>query len=428
MARRQLSIVLAPVGSRGDVQPMLALALGLRARGHEVRIGAPPNFADWIAAHGFPFTPIGSDMEADLRRHGDRVQSARHQMRILRTEIVPQQFAALTDLCRDADLVVGAGLQAAGPSVAEARGVPYAFVAYAPVVVASVHHAPPMVRFQRLPPLLNRWCWRGFDALLSAVLAGPISAGRRALGLPPVRDVAAYLTATPILVAADVALTGVAPDLPPHVHLVPALRFPDAGAVPPDVRTFLDAGPPPVLLGFGSMVTHRMRALIEVFSQAAERAGVRLLIQPGWTGVGVEDVRIGAHCALAGPVSHEALLPEIRAVVHHGGAGTTTSVARSGRPQHIVPHLLDQFYWAERVRSLGLGPAPVPVWRVRRVAPLAERLRRLVSTASYEAQARDVARRMTGDGVAAAADVLETIAAGRPPWRGASGTDVPRGG
>ena len=407
VASRRRRIVLAPVGSRGDVQPMLALALGLQARGHDVRVGAPANFAAWIQSYGIPFTALGPDMEADLRRHGDRVQSARHQMRILRSEIVPQQFAALPDLCADADVVVGAGLQAAGPSVAEALGVPYVFVAYAPVVLASAHHPPPMVRFQRLPRVVNRACWRGFDALLGLVLAGPISRGRRDLGLPPVRDVAAYLTASPIVVAAETALTGVAPDLPPSAQLVPALRLPDHGDLPEDLRAFLDAGPPPILLGFGSMVTHRMRAVVEIFGAAAGETGLRLLIQPGWTGVSAPEVRVGAHCALIGAVPHHALLPRVRAVVHHGGAGTTTSVARAGRPQLVVPHLLDQFYWAERVRALGLGPPPVPVWRVRRVPPLADALRRLVTTVDYERNAAAVAKGITGDGVEAAIRILE---------------------
>jgi UDP:flavonoid glycosyltransferase YjiC (YdhE family) len=407
MTSRQRRIVLAPVGSRGDVQPMLALALGLRARGHDVRFGAPANFEAWIRAHGIPFVALAPDMEVDLRRHGDRVQSARHQIRILRSEIVPQQFAALPDLCAGADLIVGAGLQAAGPSVAEALGVPYAFVAYAPVVLASAHHPPPMVRYQRLPKAVNRACWRGFDTLLRLVLAGPISRGRRLLGLPALRNVAAYLTASPIVIAAETALTGLAPDLPPTAHLVPALRLPDQGDLPEEVRAFLDAGAPPVLLGFGSMVTHRMRTVIEIFARAADEVGIRLLIQPGWTGVSAPDVRVGAHCALIGAVPHHALLPRVRAVVHHGGAGTTTSVARAGRPQLVVPHLLDQFYWAERVRALGLGPPPMPVWRVRRVQPVARALHRLVATAAYQRNAAGVASGITGDGVEAAIPILE---------------------
>lgn len=409
MASRRRRIVLAPVGSRGDVQPMLALALGLEARGHDVRFGAPANFEAWIRAHGIPFTALGPDMEADLRRHGDRVQVTRHQMRILRSELVPQQFAALPALCAGADLIVGAGLQVAGPSVAEALGVPYAFVAYAPVVLASAHHPPPMVRFQRLPRVVNRVSWRGFDALLGLVLAGPISRGRRNLGLPPVRNVAAYLTASPIVVAADRAITGAQPDLSPAAHLVPALRLPDHGDLPEAVLAFLEAGPPPVLLGFGSMVTHRMRAVIEIFAEAAGEVGVRLLIQAGWTGVSAPEVRIGPHCALIGAAPHHALLPRVRAVVHHGGAGTTTSVARAGRPQLVVPHLLDQFYWAERVRVLGLGPPPTPVWRVRRVPPVARALRRLVTTAAYERNAATVAAGIAGDGVAAAIRILEGL-------------------
>jgi UDP:flavonoid glycosyltransferase YjiC (YdhE family) len=388
---------------------MLALARGLAARGHAVTLAAPANFAGWIESHGVPFAPVGPDMEADLRRYGDQVQTTWHQMRILRRELVPHQFGALPGACAGADLIVGAGLQVAGPSVAEALGIPYAFVAYAPVVVRSAHHPPPLVRPQRLPRVVNRACWRGFSRMLHVVLAEPITQGRRRLGLPRVRDVASYLTPSPIILAADRAITGLAPDLGPHVYPVAALRLEDHGELPPEVRAFLDAGPPPVLVGFGSMVTDRASELVELFARAAGLAGVRLLIQPGWTGVSAKDTPVPGHCLLAGAVPHHVLLPRVRAVVHHGGAGTTTSVVRAGRPQLVLPHLLDQFYWAGRVRALGLGPPPVPVWRVRRVRALADQLNELATTAGYGERAVALAAQISGDGLQDAIAVLEQL-------------------
>jgi UDP:flavonoid glycosyltransferase YjiC (YdhE family) len=402
-------IVLAPIGSRGDVQPMLALAVGLRERGHLVTLAGPANFEAWVRTHGVPFVPVVPDMEADVRRYGDRAQRLGHQMRILRTEVIPNQFAVLPGVCAGADLIVGAGLQAAGASVAEALGVPYAFVAYAPAVFRSAHHPPPLVPPQRLPRAVNRVAWSAFGRLLQAALAGPLAAGRRPLGLPPVRDVAAYLSSPTAVLAADRAITGPVPDLPPNVHPVPALRLADHGRLPPDVEAFLDAGSPPVLVGFGSMVTDRAHALVRLFTRAAALAGVRLLIQPGWSGVSSQDVAAPPGCLLAGDLPHGALLGRVAAVVHHGGAGTTTSVARGGRPQLVLPHLLDQFYWADRVRRLGLGPQPVPVWRVRRAGALARMLDQLVTTRSYAERAVALAATIRGDGVAEATAVLEGL-------------------
>jgi UDP:flavonoid glycosyltransferase YjiC (YdhE family) len=138
-------------------------------------------------------------------------------------------------------------------------------------------------------------------------------------------------------------------------------------------------------------------------------AEVRILVQTGWTGVSARELAPTSDCLLAGELPHDALLPRVAAVVHHGGAGTTTSVARAGRAQLVLPHLLDQFYWAGRVRALGLGPPPVPVWRVRRAGPLARRLRRLVATRPYAERAAALAGAITDDGLAGAIAALERL-------------------
>jgi len=388
---------------------MVALGLELAARGHRVTVAAPANFAGWVEGHGLRFAPVGPDMESQVRQFGDRAHATLSQMRILRTEILPHQFETLPEICAGADLLIGAGMQVAGPSVAERLDIPYAFVAYAPAVLRSAHHAPPVVRPQRLPRVVNRVCWRAFDLLLGRVLSGPISRGRVALSLPPVRDVAGYLTAFPIIVAADTALTGDVPDLPAVVSRVPALRHRETGGLPADVEAFLETGPPPLSVGFGSMATDRAHDLLTTFVRAAALAGLRLIVQPGWTGLGARDLQVPPHCMVAGALSHAALLPRVCAAVHHGGAGTTASVARAARPQRVIPHLLDQFYWAGRVRALGLGPRPIPVASVRDADRLARVLRGLVETESYRRNAAAVAGRLSEDGVRQAAALVERL-------------------
>jgi UDP:flavonoid glycosyltransferase YjiC (YdhE family) len=406
-ARRARTIVLTPIGSRGDVQPMVALGLELAGHGHHVTIAAPENFASWVREHGLAFAPVGPDIEAQIRHFGEQAHETRKQMVIMRREIIPHQFDALPDICARADLLVGAGLQVAGPSIAELLGIPYAFVAYAPVVLRSGRYPPPVVRSQRLPGIVNRAVWHGFEAMLGVMIARAISRHRASLDLPPVRDVARYMTSFPILLAADRALTGDVPDLAPNVHRTSALRLPDDGTLPYDVQAYLDAGPAPVLVGFGSMVTDRAADLVATFVRAAEAAGVRLIVQAGWTGITPEQVAVPATCLLTGAIAHSALLPRVGAVVHHGGSGTTASVARAGCPQLVIPHLLDQFYWAERVRTLGLGPEPIHVRRVRRSEPLATALHDLATNAEYRANAQALAPRLTDDGAADCATILE---------------------
>jgi vancomycin aglycone glucosyltransferase len=131
--------------------------------------------------------------------------------------------------------------------------------------------------------------------------------------------------------------------------------LPDQGSLPERVEQFLASGEPPVYFGFGSMRAPEQTSRILI--EAARTLGLRSILSQGWGNLAPIDS--GADCLSIGEVSHERLLPRVAAVVHHGGAGTTTAAARAGKPQVIVPHLYDQYYWAHRVQQSGVGvPGP----------------------------------------------------------------------
>ena len=151
-----MRVLLAPHGTRGDVQPMIALAIGLRARGHHVSFVAPDNFVAWIRAHGFDVQGDGIDVEAMLRAEGARFDSLRWQMRHISQLLIPRLFASLSRASVNADLIVGAGIQLAAPSVAELRGVAFTSVVFCPCAVPGGSIPPPTLRTQTLPRWINR--------------------------------------------------------------------------------------------------------------------------------------------------------------------------------------------------------------------------------------------------------------------------------
>src|SRR3954468_119600 len=131
-----LRVVMVAGGTRGDVQPMLALALELQRRGHRVLLGAPPNFAGWVGAHGVDFHPIGQDPQAFLTKYGLDMPRA---LRALADDI-RREFAILGPLVADADLLVGASITCAGPSLAARRGIPYVYAVFCPMLIPSARH------------------------------------------------------------------------------------------------------------------------------------------------------------------------------------------------------------------------------------------------------------------------------------------------
>jgi UDP:flavonoid glycosyltransferase YjiC (YdhE family) len=128
----------------------------------------------------------------------------------------------------------------------------------------------------------------------------------------------------------------------------------------PDLKAFLDAGPPPVYIGFGSIVVDDPNAMTELIFDAVRRSGVRALVSKGWGGLGAEDLGLPEGVFMLGNVPHDWLFKHVSCVVHHGGAGTTAAGIKAGKPTIVVPFFGDQPFWVSLVARAGAGPDPIP--------------------------------------------------------------------
>ncbi|MDJ0785352.1 MAG: glycosyltransferase [Myxococcota bacterium] len=383
-----MKIALAASGSRGDVYPVLALGATLERHGHDVRVCATVDFADEVAAAGLDFRPVGSSVRSLLERNARAIHAGpRATLEACRSELralFDEQFAALPEAIDGVDLVIGAGVQVAGPSVAEAAGVPYRLLAYCPVLLPSREHPPFVVSRQGLPGWLNAGLWWLARAGLGAVMRGPLDRHRRELGLPRLGDVYRHFVSERPILAVDAGIARAPADSAFPVQQVRCLHPFEPEPLPAKLESFLASGSRPVYIGFGSMPDARPGETTRTLVEGVERAGLRAVIGGGWAGLGEGALPDSIH--VAGPVSHAALFPRVACVVHHGGAGTTTTAARAGVPQLIVPHLLDQYWFAHRMWQL--GAAPVSIRRPRLSAEsLAEWLRSLVDNDFVRARA-----------------------------------------
>lgn len=355
-------IVLATFGSRGDVQPMLALALALQLEGHDVLLAGPPEKEAWAKELDCPFHSLGSNVTAFLDGMKDAHSpfSAFSFIKFLRGELVPQ-FYALRNILTGADLAVGASLAFTLSTVAESMGVAYRYVAFTPQLLPSGHHPFLAFRRQNLPEWMNRLGWRIARNLDRLNLKAILNRLRRKLGLTPIQDPWRHILGPRVIVASDPAVAGVAPDVEVdfaqtgYLHL----RQPDVRL--PELEAFLSRGSPPVYAGFGSMPKRDQAAMVPLIVNAARSAGQRLIINRFWDEPSRSPESEDLFFIRKYP--HLSLFPRMAMVIHHGGAGTTACGAVSGVPQIIVPHVLDQYYWGNQVHLSGLGPTPI--WRSR---------------------------------------------------------------
>jgi len=404
-----MRVVLSTIGSRGDVQPLVALASHLKALGHGVRVCAPPDFREWIESLGIPVTPIGPEVRkfAASRQMATQPQAppTPEQRRQMAEATVATQFETITAAAHGCDIIVAAtALQIAARSVAEKMGIPHIFVAYSPIVLPSSHHPPPP-----LPPLPgqappstndNRELWARDAARFNDLFGAALNAHRASLGLTPVSDARSHMVTDRPWLAADPTL-GPWPDPTNEgVFQTGAWILPDERPLSRELDIFLESGEPPIYFGFGS--TRAPQDAGQVMLQAARALGRRAIVSRGW----FDDVLLvenRADCLSIGEVNVRALFSRVAAVVHHGGAGTTTAAALAGAPQVVIPDRYDQHYWAQRVHILGIGAAHAP--STPTIDSLASALERTLRP-DVAARARSIAAAVRRDGTQIAAERL----------------------
>jgi vancomycin aglycone glucosyltransferase len=403
----RVRVLLSTIGSRGDVQPLAALAVVLQLLDHEVRLCVPPDFVDWIASLGVTAIPIGPELRSTGKAQPGAAPPTPEQMRQMIEGTVAAQFETISRAAQTCDIIVGAtALQVAAPSVAERMGIPYVFAAYCPAVLPSSRHAPPVLVMRGDKPAAADadfdMLWAQDAQRWNATWGSALNSRRSALGLPEVSDVRSHILTSRPWLAADAALAPWPDPADRAVLQTGAWILPDEQPLDAGLEAFLAAGEPPIYFGFGSI---RAPAEMSRMMIAAARAvGRRAIVSRGWAELSLVDD--GRDCFSVGDVNHQALFKRVAAVVHHGGAGTTTAAARAGAPQVIIAQHYDQHYWAARIRDLGIGVAH------GHSAPTAESLASALRDALQPAvagRARSVAAEVRNDGAEVAARALVRI-------------------
>ncbi|MGM1058321.1 glycosyltransferase [Saccharothrix sp. Mg75] len=398
-----MRVLLSTYGSRGDVEPLVGLAVRLREAGAEVRVCAPPDedFVRRLAGIGVALVPVGPSASA-LTTAAPAPSSLPRRA----AELITSLFGQVTAAAEGCDAVVATGAlpAAAGAlSVAERLGVRAVSVTFQQLTLPSPHRPPLAYPGRPFPEGVtdNGALWdldaRSIDALFGEAL----NASRVSAGLPPVDRVRDYVVGDRPWLATDPVLDPWrgAPEL--DVVQTGAWFAPGSRPLPDELVAFLDAGDPPVYVGFGSMPMHGSPDAARAAVEAVRAQGRRTVLSRGWAGLApVDDAD---DCFTVGEVDHRALFGRVAAVVHHGGAGTTTTAARAGAPQVVVPQAVDQPYWAGRVAALGIGAAhdgPTPT-----AGSLSAALATALSPAT-RARAAAVADEVRVDGAAVAARLL----------------------
>jgi len=363
------------MGSRGDVQPLVGLAIGLQQAGHHIRFASHPNFESMVLEAGLeffliPINPVevleSEEGRAAVEQGGNPLKSIRAFVNMMYPHMM-QMSQSCWEACQGIEAVISPtfGIFVV-PHINEKLNLPTVAAYFQPQHSTASFSSYMMSPWPKRPSFINRLSWPMYDALHWLPLKVWINDYRqKRLGLARLPRMQFHSGRTKD--RTTLSLYGFSPSVVPkpadwgdNIH-VTGYWFLDTHknwAPPRELSAFLAAGPPPVYVGFGSMSTRSSDKTTDAILQALSRTGQRGLLAKGWGGVSKADLPENVCIIESAP--HDWLFPQVAAVVHHCGAGTTAAGLRAGVPTIPVPHFEDQPFWAKRLFDLGVAPKAIP--------------------------------------------------------------------
>ena len=414
-----MRIAIVSMDTRGGIQPYIALGLGLRRAGHDVRAVAPSDFAPMFAAVGLPLVPLSGSVEVAARTStGAAERGMIASQRFVARELKPRIHAwtkETLEACKGVDVVTGGvGGIVVGLSVAEKLGKPFVTMhlrpvgaptgAYPGVLMAGMPYWPRNPGRRLSHHLSEKALWMPFTGAMMAARENVL--GLR--GRPRAAD------AQPLLYGFSrevVQMPPAAGGRERHVTGYWFLPAPPTWSPSPALAAFLSRGGPVVSIGFGSMASSRPEEATALVLAAVRSAGVRAVLLAGWGGL--MSLPQNGDIFATDDLPHDWLFPRVAAAVHHGGAGTTGAALRAGIPAVVVPFSVDQPFWGSRVAALGVGPTPIPRKRLTKER-LVDALRRTLDDEAMRGRAAAIEARLRAeDGVATAVAHFGRLASAR---------------
>ncbi len=347
--------IIPTIGTRGDVQPYIALALALMTAGHTVTLASHPAMRGLVESYGVPFAPMGPDIDIGRETASIRGRSPNWMVGFMRVmkfsfAMLEQSHADLLDLCRGVDLII-VSHTAAGSMEADKLGLPTISVTLMPQAIPVNDPK---------DPFLKRGLMKIAGAGMGLLMTRPLNQVRKRVGLPPLGPTG-ISSPTLNLIPLSPSVSPPNPLWEPR-HQMTGYWFtpsPQNWNPPEDLMQFLEAGAPPIVVSLGAMAISGEDALeaAQITLEAVKQSGVRAIIQ-GWDEP-MKGLSIPATVFHAGSIPHDWLLPRASGLVHHGGFGTTAAGFRAGIPSLIIPHIIDQFIWGQKVAELGVGPKSI---------------------------------------------------------------------
>jgi sterol 3beta-glucosyltransferase len=413
-----MNITVLATGSRGDVQPFLALAYALSKAGHEVSFISNAIFEPLVRPYRMNFRSISWDPIESLRTqpmlagwkwYQFPAEARKAQQVTLKVYEQAQRESWLA--CQDCEHLVYSILSPWGFSIAEKLGIPAIPGALHPLT--PTRDFPTQLLTYNLGGTLNLFSHWLAEQALWLIMRQPTNQFRKQiLNLPPIysTNILALLRKqeSPILYNLSPTITPRPRDWPDYAHMQGYWFLPPSPGWQPseDLEDFLHQEPPPIYIGFGSMVYRNPEMMEKMVVEALRKSGQRGVLASGWGGLQPE-AKATKNIYFLEEAPHEWLFPQVKAVVHHGGAGTTAAILRAGVPALTIPYMQDQPYWARRLQQLGISPNPIPYKKLN-VANLTERLMQISHDMTYQTRAKEINLQIRAEqGVECAVSIVE---------------------